>query len=256
MQLVLSLMIAILGLLFGSFMAAWMYRQRHGTSVAKGRSACPHCDTLIFWYDNIPVISFALLQGSCRSCGTSISWRYPITEALTGMLFLVVTTLHLQSGYDPLILARDLVIVFFLLYVFLYDLWYMEIWSEQTVYPAIALFFCSMLFGWMSVGSMLLGVCIGAGFFALQFVISRGRWIGGGDIRLGVLMGVVLGWQMTILALMLAYMIGAVVVIPMVLLGKKKMAEETPFGTYLTVSTFLVMLFGGSILTWYIQLIS
>ena len=86
--------------------------------------------------------------------------------------------------------------------------------------------------------------------------LARGKWIGGGDIRLGLLMGVILGWPLTALALMLAYIAGAVASIPLILAKKKKLASKVPFGTYLTLATFVTMYWGAEILGWYLELLT
>ena len=248
--------VGVVGLLFGSFMAAWIYRQCENTSILRGRSACTSCQAVIAWYDNIPVVSFLCLRGRCRSCQTDISKKYPLIEVLTAILFLFVTFFHVQGGFlSPPLLARDLVIVFFLLYVFLYDLWYMEIWSEQTVYPAIGIFIISAFAAWEDPMNMLIAAIVGGGFFYLQYAFSRGRWVGGGDIRLGIFMGVILGWPLIVLALMMAYVLGALVVLPFLISKKTQLAAKIPFGTYLTVATFAMMLWGDIIWTWYRNLI-
>jgi len=102
---------------------------------------------------------------------------------------------------------------------------------------------------------MLIGAAIGGGFFLAQFILSRGKWIGGGDIRLGVFMGVILGWQLTLVALFLAYIVGAIISVGLIAAKKKTLASKVPFGTYLTVTTFVSMFWGSQILNWYIHLI-
>lgn len=247
--------VSVLGLLFGSFMAAWIYRQCANTSILRGRSACTTCQANIAWYDNIPVISFVCLRGACRSCRAPISKKYLFVELSTALVFLVVTLVHAQGGIDSMFLARDLMITFFLLFIFFYDLWYMEIWSEQTVYPAIALFILSVLLGWQSPTTMLIGAAVGGGVFYAQFAFSKGQWVGGGDVRLGLFMGVILGWPLIVLALMMAYVLGAIIVLPFLITKKVQMAAKIPFGTYLTVATFAMMLWGDMIWAWYRNLI-
>ncbi|MBU2260243.1 prepilin peptidase, partial [Patescibacteria group bacterium] len=95
---------------------------------------------------------------------------------------------------------------------------------------------------------------IGAGFFLLQFVISKGRWIGGGDIRLGLLMGFTLGYPVILLAMILAYFIGSIISIGLVASGKKSWDSQVPFGVFLTVSTIATLFFGQEIMSWYLRL--
>ena len=105
---------------------------------------------------------------------------------------------------------------------------------------------------WNRWDSMLLAAFVASGFFFLQFVISKGRWIGGGDIRLGLLMGVILGWPNILVALMLAYVLGAVVGLLLVATRKADMKSAVPFGTFLTVATVVAMFYGNRIVEWYL----
>jgi prepilin signal peptidase PulO-like enzyme (type II secretory pathway) len=102
---------------------------------------------------------------------------------------------------------------------------------------------------------MIIGIVIGAGIFLFQYVISKGKWVGGGDIRLGMLMGVILGWPRILVALFLAYILGAIVSLVMVVFKKKELQGSTPFGTYLTIGTFVTMLWGAKIVEWYVGLL-
>jgi len=130
----------------------------------------------------------------------------------------------------------------------------MEVSDSITLGSAGILFVLSLFLNtsWLS---MLLGAVIGGGFFLLQFVVSKGKWIGGGDIRIGILMGILLGWKLLLLALWLAYIIGGIFSIILVLTKKKGMKTEVAFGTYLSVATFVTMFFGSQILNWYLRLI-
>ena len=143
----------------------------------------------------------------------------------------------------------------YLVLIFLYDLKYQEIWDRFTLIPAGVLFVISLFFKWHSWFDMLIGVLIGAGFFLLQYLVSKGKWIGGGDIRLGALMGIILGWQNTILALFLAYLIGAIVGLGLIIAKKKNRDSAVPFGTFLVIGTFVAMFWGERIVGWYLTLL-
>lgn len=244
--------IAILGLIFGSFLNAVVYRLHEKKSLWE-RSECQNCQKQIVWYDNIPVFSYFFLKGKCRNCGQKISWQYPIVELTVALLFLLIGFQY-QSQISAELL-RDLFIVLILVVIFLYDFKYQEIWDRFTLIPAGILFVISLFFHWHSWTDMLLGVLIGSGFFLLQYLVSRGKWIGGGDIRLGVLMGVILGWQNTILALFLAYLIGATVGIYLLITKKKNGKSEIPFGTFLVIGTFVAMWCVERIVGWFMSLL-
>lgn len=240
------------GILFGSFLNAWIWRTREGISIWKGRSMCPACKKQLTWKENIPLLSFAIQQGKCRGCRESISWQYPFVEMAVGLLFAFVAWFH--AGNIELII-RDACILFFLTFVFVFDLRYQEIWDRMTIYPAALLAAATVWFGWMSIVSMGIGALVGMGFFLAQYLVSKGRWIGGGDIRLGLFMGIILGWPLILFALFLAYVGGALFVLPFLILGKKQFASKIPFGTYLSVATFVSMFWGDGILEWYVTFI-
>jgi prepilin signal peptidase PulO-like enzyme (type II secretory pathway) len=101
--------------------------------------------------------------------------------------------------------------------------------------------------------SVLFGAIIGGSFFSLMFFLSRGKWIGGGDIRLGVLMGLMLGWEKLIVALVFAYLPGALVAIILLITKKKKLRSSLPFGTFLTLGTFIALIYGSQIIAWYLS---
>lgn len=251
-----------LGLLFGSFCAALIYRLRAGVSIAKGRSVCPNCHIQLAWYHNIPVVSFVFLRGKCASCNQTISWRYPLIELLFGLLVGFVFWFHQSALVENPLFFRDVVIVCILAFIFLYDLLYQEIWDFSTWYVAGVLFVFHVIPPFVfsdsyvpSVGSMLIGSLIAGGFFAVQFFVSRGRWIGQGDIGLGVLMGVLLGWEKTLAALFLAYIIGALVGVWLLLTKQKEKGSEIAFGTFLSVASVVMLFYGDVLIDFYLVLI-
>jgi len=250
--------IIILGMALGSFMNSWVWRTRENLDIGRSRSICPNCRVGIIWYDNIPVLSYFILWGKCRKCDAAISRQYPAVELLVGFVFFLIAFLHNAGQAYPTIsieLARDLIIVVLLAFVFLYDLNYREILNSTTLLPGVILFPLSLFFGWNSWESMLLGIAFGAGFFILLYIISKGAWIGGGDIRLGFFMGVILGWPYILIAFFAAYMSGAIISVLLIALKKKTFKSETAFGTYLVFGAFVAMFWGSQILDWYLGLI-
>lgn len=236
----------LFGLAFGSFLNAWVYRTRVGQSITKGRSLCPHCKHQLHYLDLIPVLSFLFLQGKCRYCHKKISLQYPVVELVTGILFVLVYVV--QGSNLGVLLFRDLAIVFFLEFIFLYDLLYGEIPFFSTVLPGIALLIFSLFFHLLSPTALIVGLCIGAGFFLFQFLLSKGAWIGGGDIGLGFFMGIVLGFPLILLALFFAYVGGSLVLLPFLFLKKLDKKSKIPFGTFLSVATFITLIWGEKML--------
>jgi len=125
---------------------------------------------------------------------------------------------------------------------------------DIVIWPAVVFVFVANIFLGFSFLNLLIGLVIGGGFFYLQYAISKGKWIGGGDILLGILMGVILGWPMILTALYIAYILGGVVAITLLLMKKKKFGNEIPFGTFLALATFVTMLYGEVIYNWYLNL--
>ncbi|MEA2065410.1 MAG: prepilin peptidase [Patescibacteria group bacterium] len=246
----------ILGAIIGSFLNVVIFRLRAKKSFLKGRSYCPKCKKKIAWYDNIPILSFLILRGKCRNCKTKISFQYPLVELSTGVLF-VITFFHnyqlpITNYQLPITVFRDWFFVSVLIIIFVYDFKYYLILDKITI-PAIIIAFALNFSLGFSLSNILIGAIIGGNFFLIQFLISKGRWIGGGDIRLGILMGVMLGWKMVILAIMIAYIVGAIFSIILLAFKKKGLKSQIPLGTFLSIATMIVMLYGNEILEWYLK---
>lgn len=247
---------ALLGLSVGSFLNAWVWRAQNGKSIALGRSECPRCGVKLQWHDNIPLLSFLLLRGRCRACRGAISWQYPLGEVGMMAVFMLFAWVHTENDVvDWVPLIRDWWIGACLMFIFIYDFLYREIHDVTTLIAGGILFVLSGFLGWQSWVSMGIGVVAAAGFFLFQYLVSRGRWIGGGDVRLGVLMGVVLGWPTVLVALFAAYVVGAFVSVVLLYLGKQTMQSETPFGTYLVAGTVFSMIWGQQVVDWYLHLL-
>lgn len=140
------------------------------------------------------------------------------------------------------------------LFLFVYDLKYMLLPDEVTLPAIVVLGLLSFFIGtsWLFLVS---GVVVGAGFFLLQYGLSRGRWIGGGDIRMGALMGALLGWPLVAVALLVSYVFGAVVSVGWLLSRRKRLGQAVPFGTFLAIGTLITLWWGQNMLDWYLQLL-
>ncbi len=239
----------------GSFLNAWIWRTREQLPIYTGRSMCPTCHKTIRAIDNIPIISFLLLKGKCHFCKRPISWQYPLVELLLATLFTLAAFIHLQGEFILAAVIRDCILIFLLVFIFVYDFCYREIWDHVTTIPALFYAPIALFVGWQEWQSMLLGALVGAGFFLLQYALSRGRWVGGGDVRMGLFMGTILGFPNILVALLLAYVLGAVWSMILIGVKKKNMKDSTPFGTYLAVATLITFWWGNSILQWYMGLL-
>lgn len=244
--------IFVIGVNCGSFINCLVWRL-HAKKTILGRSFCPQCRKQINWYDNIPLLSFLLLKAKCRYCRQSISWQYPLVEAATAIIFILIWySYYPHSQFSNFQILRDWIFAGFLIVIFIYDLRWYEILDTVTI-PAMVIAFIFNLWLGASFWSLLLAALIGGGFFLGQFLISQGRWIGGGDIRLGALMGLMLGYPQVVVALMIAYLSGSVVGAGLLVAKKKQWSSQIPFGTFLSLATIIAMLWGSEILSWYLN---
>lgn len=219
----LNIFIFLFGLIVGSFLNCVIYRlaltPKLGSdglekkqSFLTGRSYCPKCKHQLNWYDLIPILSYLLLFGKCRYCKKSISFQYPLVELATGLLFLAV--------FNPEYAVRTLyllLITCFLVVIFVYDLKHYII-PDKIVFPAIgiALFYSLFLLftGDYSLShflSMIYAGILPALFFFLIFIISKGKWLGFGDVKLVFFMGLFLGFPEILAALFLAVFLGGII---------------------------------------------
>jgi leader peptidase (prepilin peptidase)/N-methyltransferase len=243
--------IFLLGLAIGSFLNAWVWRTRENFRIISGRSMCLHCRRQLCWYENIPVVSFLFLRGVCRTCKNPIPTHYLWVEIITALVLLLLAWQNFHNAeFSYLYFFRNLIFAVILIIIFIYDFLYEEILSDIIWFGALVGLFFNLYLHY-SLTSMLLGALAAGGFFLFQFVISRGRWIGGGDVRLGVLMGLWLGWPVVLVALVIAYIVGAISSIFLLVLKRKTLQSATPFGTYLALGTLVCILWGNEIVQWY-----
>lgn len=244
------LVVLIFGLMVGSFLNCFICRLESGGSVLRGRSFCPKCNHVLSWQDLIPVFSFFLLDRKCRYCQKAISWQYPLSEAATGLLFLL--NFYFSGGDFGLFILRT-IISCFLIVIFVYDLKHYII-PDKVVYSAIALSSLGLLLHGGNVLNYIYSSFFAAGFFLFFVLISRGKWMGVGDVKLGFLIGLFLGWPGVLVAFFLAFFFGALVGVGLVFFNKKKMSSEVPFGPFLVFGTFLSLFWGEEIINWYLSL--
>ncbi|MFA6427477.1 MAG: prepilin peptidase [Candidatus Magasanikbacteria bacterium] len=245
----------ILGLCLGSFLNALEYRLHTHQAFFRSRSHCPQCKVQLAWYDNIPLLSFFILRQKCRTCKGSISWQYPLIELWMGLTFVGSYFLNSVQALEFNVwqLVLTCFIIFVLTFIFLYDLKYLEVVDSIVIPATLIVYFVSWfldLRGWQD---MVIGMSVGAGFFLVQYLISKGTWIGGGDMRIGLLMGAILGWKLLLVALWFAYVAGALISVGLLISKKKKMKSAIPFGIFLAPATLVVMVWGQQALDWYLS---
>lgn len=243
----------IAGLVIGSFLNVIIYRLRLMDTIL-GRSNCPHCDNQIRWYDNIPLLSFILLGAKCRDCEGKISWQYPIVEFFTGIIFVLISRyffnfLDLTSLWET---GFYLIIASLLIVLLVYDWQYMEVpilifWIILGVL-AVNFIFIS----WteikmeldiknLSIVQNLIGGFVAWLFFFCLVFFSKEKWMGWGDVYIGLLMGLILGWPNVLFGMLLAFTIGSIYSIGIISLKKGSMKSEVPFVPFLVLGTFLAI---------------
>ena len=244
----LSIVIFILGLVVGSFLNVVILRLKKKKSFLCGRSFCPLCKHGLATKDLIPLVSFFVQKGRCRYCKKKISWQYPLVELAAGICFLLVWQHYLGLEVEnitqaAIFIIRDLIFTSFLIVIFVFDLKYYLILDKVSIPLMVLALILNVILGFQILNLLFAGLVAG-GFFLLQYLVSRGKWIGGGDIRLGIVMGLMLGWPYAVLALFMAYLIGFFVAMVLLVSGKKKWGSEVPLGTFLSIATFVSLLYG------------
>lgn len=256
----------LFGLIIGSFLYVVIERTIHGESPAEGRSKCPECQHLIAWYDNVPLLSYILLlKGKCRHCHHPISWRYPAIELLTGALFVwwyVVGSAFFKLTQEPAIYIQPLfwlIVGIFLLIILVTD------WIYQIIpdYAVISLGILSLTYRfylsasghmqWTDFwGAIVSGLVVALCFFILWYA-TKGRGLGFGDVKYVLVMGWLLGSERTIVATFLAFAIGAIVGIVLMLVQGRKLKSKIAFGPFLVLGTLISLMWGLPIWHWYLN---
>ena len=236
----------VFGLCVGSFLNVVIARLPEGASIVSPGSACPRCGTPIRWYDNVPLLSFAVLRARCRQCAEPISWRYPLVELGTGILFvLVLLARGPRIGLVPgLLLAAALVVVTGI------DLDHQiipDVVSLPGIVVGVAL---SLLTGTPRWLDALIGVLVGGGLFFL-IIVASGGGMGGGDMKLAAMLGAFLGWQGLLVAMLLAALTGGLVAVLLLAMGRKGRKDPVPFGPFLALGGMVAFLYQDRLIDWY-----
>ena len=258
MQFLIYFLIFIFGLIVGSFLNSVIYRISTNTSFLLGKSYCPECKSNLQWYDLIPVISFLILAGKCRYCKKQISIQYILVELATAILFTFIIFQNIDLLLYSLSFVVFLKICFlflvscFLIIIFAYDLKHYII-PDKVIFPLILI---TGVFNFYTNYKILNTVYSGIGaaaFFLFIVLISKGKWMGMGDVKLAFFMGLFLGFPKIIVALFLAFFIGAVIGMILIISGKKTLKSEIPFGPFLIFGTFLALFFEHEIINFYLS---
>lgn len=257
--------IFLVGACIGSFLNVCIYRIPKRLSLIAPGSRCPRCGVPIRWRDNIPILSYVLLRGRCRSCGEPISVRYPLVESLTAGCYLLLYHLFGASisfvGYC--VFSTLLILAFFT------DLYHRIIPDVVTVPGIAAGFIFTWLAGkvstttmrpWMAedVRASFLGILLGGGILLLTVYGGKSLFkkdaMGGGDVTLAAMVGAFLGWKYLLFTLFISFLSGSLAGLILIGLKKKTMASIIPFGPFISGSALFALIYGEKLLMFYLKL--
>lgn len=285
-EIVMYVVLAVLGLCLGSFAGAsvWRLRARQlvedkaaGEKVdvkefarleglahvkqTKDRSRCLHCGHTLAWYDLLPLVSWLSLGGKCRYCHKRIGYFEPVMELAVAAFFVLSYALWPVdlSGWVPLVgFGAWLLAGVGLAILFAYDLrWFLlpnpvvfSVIGVAAIAAAAQLLQTSDIAG--ALLNLLAAIFILSGLYLILYIVSKGAWVGFGDVKLGLALALLLAdWRLAFLALFAANLIGCIIVIPGMITGKIKRQTHIPFGPLLILGTLVAMFFGQTILNWY-----
>jgi leader peptidase (prepilin peptidase)/N-methyltransferase len=240
-----------LGAMVGSFLNVCIYRLPLKRSIAWPASACPSCKRPLSWYENVPIVSYALLRGRCRTCKTPLTIRYPLVELVTAAFF---AWAWWEYGPTPLLVSR-LLLGCALLTLFAIDVEH-YILPDPITLGGIGVGFAFSFFaepGWLA---SLIGILVGGGtLWAIAegyYLIRREEGMGFGDVKMLAMIGAFLGWKLTIVSVIMASFTGSIVGLALIVSGRGTMKYALPFGTFLALGAAIAATAGPAILDWYL----
>jgi prepilin signal peptidase PulO-like enzyme (type II secretory pathway) len=241
----------LFGLVGGSGCTVWLWRAEHPELRGRRRSSCSGCGRTLAWFDLIPLLSFILLRGRCRRCDYRIPYAYVATELVGGVVggLLVARAVYSSEPLGHILVASLWCVV--LVMIGLYDAWY-------RLLPMIlvwVLLFGGGLFQVLIIGRPLSQVAVttfgAASFFLAQYLISKGRWIGSGDIWLGAVLGAWFPLPLLLLTFWSAYVGGACIGVGLLIVRREKGSFALPLGTFLAGGAIVSYVVGDQIIAWY-----
>lgn len=241
----------LIGACVGSFSSALLHRMRYGGSVLFGRSRCASCRKALGPLDLVPVASWLALRGRCRHCRARFSWQYLALEIGFGSMFLLAfygSCCYGMScgGADCLLsAAKAAVFLVFLALVAVYDARHGEIPDAFSLTGTAVALILNAVFNPGAWYWYLAAAAAGAGFFGIQYALGRGKWVGDGDIMMGMMMGAILGWPNVFFGILAAYLMGLFYVIILMLVGRKRLGDTIPLGPFLAAGTAFALLVPG-----------
>jgi len=263
--LIISFALFFTGAAIGSFLNVVIYRSLNNESWVTGRSRCDQCRKKISWYDNIPLLSYLILQAKCRFCKKPIALTHPVVEVLVGSLFVwwywsgTFFFNLTQRPFEVLQPAFWLAVGIILIAILVSDyLYYIIPDSFVSLLLGITIIYRLALvgFGIMRVDDLLLaimGMFLSVLFIGSLWFFTKGKGMGLGDVKLMVPLSLLLGFPSTLVALFLSFILGGFIGGILLLFKKKKFGQVIPFGPFLIMGTFISLIWGDQILSWYLS---
>lgn len=246
-EVIIGIIFGLYGVVIGSFLNVLTLRLPLKESVTLKRSHCMTCGHTLSWYELFPLFSYIFLGGKCRHCKSKISVQYPLIEAANGILYVIVFLVHGISVETILYCLCASA----LLALSLID------WRTQEIPVGFNIFI--LLLGLVRLitdignwSQYVIGLFAVSGFLYLLFLITKGRGIGGGDIKLMAATGLLLGWQLNIIAFLLGCVLGSI--IHLTLMAVKKANRVLAFGPYLSMGVYIAMIWGEQLVSWYLSM--
>lgn len=244
--------IVVFGLAVGSFLNCLVFRLESGETLL-GRSYCRSCKKSLGLAELVPVASFLLQSGKCSNCHIKLSWQYLVVEFATALVFMAMFWKFQQAGL--FIIAFWWCVSASLITIFAYDMRKYEI-PDVVLFPAIGIALAYRFWPTASLPNFLLAAAVGSLFFAALHFGSKGAWMGFGDAKLAVLLGLLTGFPGILVALFVAFLLGGVLGAILLFLDKKGMKSQLPFAPFLILGTAASVFWGQQIVSWYLKLLT
>ncbi len=259
-ELFIGFFVFFIGLIFGSFLNSYIYRQDHPTK--KRRSFCPNCAHKLSFLDLIPIFSFIFLKGRCRYCNLPISWQYPLVELTTGLLFLAffvfINPRPEKAPFDFITLIYYWLLSLLLIIIAVYDIKNFIV-LDNVLFLAIAITFLYIIVwsfytkdNFIFLNSTLTAL-FSASFFFVIYFFSKGKWLGFGDVKLAFLIGLSVGFPNILVGLFFAFLVGAIISLGFVLFRKKGLKSQIPFAPFLIAGQLFAIFFGKESIDLYLN---
>lgn len=254
-DIILALIVFLFGAVIGSFLNVCIHRIPRGLSIASPPSRCPRCERRIPFYDNIPIISYILLKGRCRSCAEPFSALYPFVEASTGVFAVL---LFLKFSLTPEFFVYSVFVASLIVITFI-DL-ELQIIPDVISLPGIIVGFAASFFlvspgVWGSAIGIGIGAGILLGIAAAYMLVAGKEGMGMGDVKMLAMIGAFLGWQGVILTLLAGSLFGALIGGGLMYFKGKGSGHAIPFGPFLALGALLHLFLGPEIISWYIGMV-